>query len=169
MASFSVERKGSLVNVEGFSDLSFNTIRSLLVSPKDTSKKEKQCGLIYSVKCSECDHEYISETARLLGIKFWEHSDGKHPNSAIKEHSSSTHHHYTLDDTKILVKEDKWFPRKIWEALHIHKRSPALNLDNEIRAILLQHLSCDPEVIWPATLPSKKSMRHEHNIWYIST
>ena len=64
MALFSVEGKGSLVNVEGFLDLSFNTIRSLLVNPKDTSKKEKQCGLIYSVKCSECDHEYTSETAR---------------------------------------------------------------------------------------------------------
>ena len=47
----------------------------------------------------------------------------------IKEHTSSADHHYTLDDTNILVKEDKWFLRKFWEALHIHKRSPALKRD----------------------------------------
>ena len=33
--------------------------------------------------------------------------------SAIAEHTSSTGHCYTLDATKILVKEDKWFLRKI--------------------------------------------------------
>ena len=56
---------------------------------------------------------YIDETARMLGTRFREHTDGKHPNSAIEEHTSSTSHHYTLVDTKILVKEGKWFQRKI--------------------------------------------------------
>ena len=65
----------------------------------------------------------------------------KHLNSAIVEHTSSAGHYYTLDDTKILVREEKWFPRKIREA-HIHKRSPALNWHwgHEIPAILLQLL-----------------------------
>ena len=109
----------------------FNTLRSLWVSK---SKREKQCGVVYSVKCNECDKEYVCETTRMLGTRFREQtqSDGNHPNSAIEEHTSSTSHHYTLDDTKILVKEDKWFPRKIWVALHIHKRSPILNRDHEI-------------------------------------
>ena len=78
--------------------------------------------------CSEYDQEYIGETARMLGTRLWEHTDGKH-NSAIAEHTSSTSHCCTLDDTKILVTEDKWFPWKIQEALHIHKLSPALNRD----------------------------------------
>ena len=82
--------------------------------------------------------------ARTLGTRFQEHTDGKHVNSAIAEHTSSTGHRYTLDDTKILVREDNWFPRKIQEALHIHKRSPELNQDHEIPPILLQLLSCDP-------------------------
>ena len=126
-----------------------NTLRSLLVSPKDNSEKGKQCGVQYSVKCSECDQGYMGETARMLGTRFREHTDGNHPTSAIEEHTSSTGHHYTLDDTKILVKEDKWFPRKIREGLHIHKRSPALNRDrgHEIPPILLQLLSRDPQVM----------------------
>ena len=78
-----------------------------MVSPKDKSDKEKQCGVVHSVKCSACDQEYVSETARMLGTRFREHTDGNNPNSAIEEHTSSTGHHYTLDDTKILVKEDK--------------------------------------------------------------
>ena len=94
----------------------FNTLRFLWVSPKHKSKKEKQCVVVYSVKCSEC------ETARMLGTRFQ-----KHPNSGIAEHTSSTGHRYILHDTKVRVKEHKWFPRKIREALHIHKRSPALN------------------------------------------
>ena len=110
---------------------------------------------VYSVKCSKCDQEYIGETATLLGTRLQEHTDGKHLNSAIVEHISSTCHRYTLDDTNILVREEKWFPGKIREAPQIHKRSPALNRDqdHEITPILLQLLSRDPQIMWPATLP----------------
>ena len=81
---------------------SFDTLRSSLVNPKDKSKKEKQCGVVHSVKCSDCDQKYIGETARMLGTRFQEHTDGKHPNSAIVEHASSTSHRNTLDDMKIM-------------------------------------------------------------------
>ena len=101
--------------------------------------------VVYSVtcKCSECDQEYIGETARMLGTRFGEHTDGKHLNSAIAEHISSTDHRGTLDDTKNLVRE-KWFPRKSQEALHIHKRSPALNQDPVTShcTIIKDHVTC---------------------------
>ena len=48
----------------------FKTLRSLLVNAKDKSKREKQCGVVYSAKCSECDKEYIDETATMLGLRF---------------------------------------------------------------------------------------------------
>ena len=50
----------------------------------------------------------FGETARMLGAWFRKHTHGNHLNSAIAEHTSSTSHHYTLDD-KILVSEEKWF------------------------------------------------------------
>ena len=78
----------------------------VLVSMRVLSRNDllaSMCGVVYSVKCSNCDQEYIGETARMLGTRFQEHTDGKHPNSAIAEHTSSTGNHYTLDDTKILV------------------------------------------------------------------
>ena len=93
----------------------------------------------------------------MVGTRFQEHTDRKHPNSDIKEQTSSIGHHYTLDDTKMLVKDDKWFMRKIREALYIHKRSPVLNQGHEIPPILLQLLSRDVQSCDKATLPSKKS------------
>ncbi len=117
----------------------FNTLKSLLVHPKDKTPKEKQCGLVYSAKCKICDKKYIGETARTFKTRFNEHTDGKHPNSAINEHTESTGHTFNIDDTKILVKEQKLDARKIREAICIHKERPELNRDKgqEIPAILL--------------------------------
>ena len=55
------------------------------LSLKDKTQKAKQCRLVYSVKCKE----YIGETGRTLGVRFKEHTDGKHPSSAITEHTST--------------------------------------------------------------------------------
>ena len=82
-----------------------------MVSPKDMSRKEKQCGVVYSVSVVNVTRNYIGETARMLGTRS-ENTDGKHLTSAIVEHTSSTGHHYRLDDTKILVRET-WFLHKI--------------------------------------------------------
>ena len=61
----------------------------------------------YSGICSDYDMEYISEMARMLSAKITALSDGKHPKSAITEHTATTGSCYTMDDTKILVREDK--------------------------------------------------------------
>ena len=118
----------------------FNTLRSLLVKPKDKPVKEKKCGTIYRVKCEDCEKEYVGETARTLGKRFKEHTDGNH-NSAISEHFENTGHHTSLDSVRILAQEEKWWPRKIKEAIQIHKRRPALNRDQGVEIpppILLQ-------------------------------
>ena len=101
----------------------FNTIRSLFVSPKDKSKKEKQCGVIYTVTCSECDQEYIAETTRMLGTRFQEHTDGKHPNSTIAEHTSFSDHHYTLDDTKATRPPHPTPTLVMWPSGHVTSHS----------------------------------------------
>ena len=38
-----------------------------------------------------------------------EHTDGKYPNSAIMEYTSTTGHHYTMDYTKILLERGQDF------------------------------------------------------------
>ena len=95
----------------------FNTISSLLVKPKDQTPKENQCGLIYHIKCQNCDQDYIGETGRNMGVRFKEHTTRKNTNSAIKEHLEATNHRCSMDNVKILDREDNWYKRKIKEAI----------------------------------------------------
>ena len=58
------------------------------------------------MKNGGCEKEYIGKTARTLGVGFKEHTNGKHLNSAITEHTFTTGHKYTLADVNVLVKEN---------------------------------------------------------------
>ena len=51
----------------------FNTLRAQLVNPKDVTPKEQKCGIIYHIKCDNCNNTYIGETARSFGTRFSEH------------------------------------------------------------------------------------------------
>ena len=122
------------------------TLRQLLVKPKDQTPKEKQCSVIYNIQCNSCQAEYIGETARTLGKRFKEHSDPRHINSAVVEHTATTGHSFSLDDVKVIGREDKAFNRKVKEAIAIHKRRPAMNRDHghDIAPALLQLLALGP-------------------------
>ena len=90
----------------------------------------------------------MGESGRTLGIRFKEHTSGK-TNSAITEHFETTGHHTSMESVKVLAQEDRWLPRKIREAIHIHKRRPALNRDQgvEIPPIMLQLVARQPPVV----------------------
>ena len=94
---------------------------------------------LYSMKCDDCDKEYIGETGRTVGIRHKEHTDGKH-NSAIHDHMKATGHLCSMDNVKVLDREDNYWARKYRESIHIHKRRPALNRDRgiEIPTIMLK-------------------------------
>ena len=54
-------------------------------------------------------------------MRFKEHIDGNHPNSAVSEHTAITGHKCTLANVKILVREDRDFRRKVKKAITIHR------------------------------------------------
>ena len=119
----------------------FNTIRSLLVNPKDKTDKKDKCGTIYNIPCSSCDDFYIGETKRKLGVRYNEHSKSD-KESAVLEHIKKTGHSISMEDVTILASEPRDRARKIKEALEIYKRQPSLNNDQglEINPVLLQLL-----------------------------
>ncbi len=113
-----------------------NTLRQLLCSPKDPTKKVDVVGPVYHIKCTghegiDCDSEYIGETERTLKARFAEH---RRPSTTSSEVSKHIHqdcpgHRVAMDDVKILDREPKWFERGVKEAIYIRTRRPDLNRD----------------------------------------
>ena len=108
-----------------------NTLRQLLVHPKDPVGKEKVVGPVYNIKCEDCEASYIGETERSLKARFGEH---RRPSSTTSEvsrhiHTDSPSHTIMLENTKILSVEPKWFQRGVKESIYIRALKPSLNKD----------------------------------------
>ena len=86
-----------------------NTIRNLLVSPKDKDPMFNQRGAIYWFQCGDltCDDEYIGETIRIFGERFKEHLKDPSP---IHHHSTHTGHPTSHNNFQIIGREGgAWF------------------------------------------------------------
>ena len=46
-----------------------NTLRSMLVKPKDKDDITQKCNVIYQLACSDCGKKYVGETSRSFGIR----------------------------------------------------------------------------------------------------
>ena len=108
-----------------------NTLRQLLVHPKDPVGKDKVVGPVYKISCEECEATYVGETERSLKARFGEHRRPSSTTSEISKHihTDSPDHTIMLENTKILEVEHKWFERGVKEAIHIRALKPSLNRD----------------------------------------
>ena len=102
------------------------TIKNLLMAPKDKDPMLKQSGVIYSYHCDrvDCDEEYIGESSRTFGERFKEHLK---PPSPIYDHSNISGHKVTINNFKIVGREDLNQMRTIKEAIYIRVNDPSLN------------------------------------------
>ena len=111
----------------------YKTIRQHLGHPKDPFSKEEQSGVIYRIKCKECDGEYIGETGRQLKVRMKEHQAdvryGRTQRSALAEHSVATGHEIDWEDVEIIETEENWQRRKAKESWNIKMKKPKLNRD----------------------------------------
>ena len=119
----------------------FNTIRSILVHPKDKTPDHKKCGVIYEVQCPECPEQYIGETGRTLETRMKDHLKSKPPRTAVGDHA----HKINMDNVKVIAREDYMWRRKIRESIEIRTRRPAINRDQgyELPPIYDELLLCD--------------------------
>ena len=62
-----------------------NTLKTLLVEPKDKDSKLQKSGVIYNFKCPHinCPDEYIGESGRAFGDRIKEHLMLHHPSISI--------------------------------------------------------------------------------------
>ena len=87
--------------------------------------------LVYKISCEECEATYVGETERSLKERFGEHRRSSSTTSEVSKyiHTDNSNHNITLEKTKILLVEHKWFERGVKEAIHIRALNPSLNRD----------------------------------------
>ena len=106
-----------------------NTIRSMLVHPKDKTPREKLRGTIYHITCDNDTHRTcIGETKRPLSVRFKEHCKLDKP-IGVGDHCNATGHSVSMDNLRVLDREQDWLKRKVKEAIHIKQRAPSMNRD----------------------------------------
>ena len=102
------------------------TIKNLLMAPKDKDPKTNKSGVIYRFKCSQhgCTEEYIGESARIFAERFKEHQKAPSP---IFDHCNISGHNININNFTIVGREDQNLTRAIKEALFIRVNDPSLN------------------------------------------
>ncbi|CAH1242829.1 HMCN1 [Branchiostoma lanceolatum] len=96
-----------------------NTLRQLLVAPKDKTPREEKCGVVYHIPCQgttrqgTCEEFYIGETERSLRTRFLEHKRPSSHSSEVSQHIhiESPGHTVSLDKVRILDTEQDYFMR----------------------------------------------------------
>jgi len=118
----------------------FQTIRSLLVHPKDKRRQQDSCECVYKIPCKNCDKTYIGETGRAFGVRLHEHQQEvtqhdvraytrstsksaapEQNKSTVTDHAISLNHVIDWDHAKVIDKESNRMDRWIREAIHIRK------------------------------------------------
>ncbi|XP_072021371.1 uncharacterized protein [Amphiura filiformis] len=117
------------------------TLRRILVHPKDKREKEKTGNCIFEIGCQNCDQSYVGETSRMFGTRMSEHkaevnkatnkkytrserklSEKEQTKSAISDHVARANHVINWDDSKILGREHNKKSREVQEAMEIRRR-----------------------------------------------
>ena len=103
-----------------------NTIKDLLMAPKDKDHITKKSGIIYRFKCNrmDCDDEYIRGSSRTFGERFKEHPKAPSP---IHDHQNITGHEITIENFSFVGRDDQNLIRAIKMAIYIRVNNPSLN------------------------------------------
>ena len=114
-----------------------NTIKNLLISPKDKDPMVNPSDAIYWYQCGNlsCDDEYIGETSRTSGERYKEHLKDPSP---IHYHNNLTGHPTNHNNFQIIGREGHKLARNIKESIFIRVNN--LTLNNSIGKFNLPHI-----------------------------
>ena len=106
------------------------TISSILKKPKDKIEKEASRGIVYKIKCKDCDNVYVGQTSRSLKTRMKEHAKAiatLDKNSLLAKHHMLYNHQIDLENVKIVDRSSAWQQRLILEAWHSVRDRNAIN------------------------------------------
>ena len=103
-----------------------NTVRTLLVAPKDNDHKLQKSGILCKLTCPHinCPEQYIGESGRTLRNRVKEHLRAQ---SSIHLHSNTTGHPVSPDFLTIIHREPQGNTSNIKEAMFIRVSDPSHN------------------------------------------
>jgi hypothetical protein len=106
---------------------------NILVNTKNHYPKDI-CGGVYQIECS-CGDSYIGQTSRALKCRVQEHiravKNRQFKQSAVAEHQwSGPAHNIDFDNASLLIKEGRYYPRIIREAIEIAKTPKNFNRED---------------------------------------
>ncbi|XP_072051726.1 uncharacterized protein [Amphiura filiformis] len=137
-----------------------NTLKSLLVHPKDKRDPNETCEVVYRVDCKGCDKMYVGETGRAFATRLKEHQKDaekitsnrnytrakrkesltEQNKSAITDHISQENHVINWEGAKIIDKDSNQHTRKIREAIWI-RRGGEKTMNRDIGMYSLDHVN----------------------------
>lgn len=97
-----------------------NTIKQFYTPLKTKIPKETRTHTIYSIKCKECNKQYIGQTGQYLKNRLQQHKNNNNY-TALKKHQEQTDHTFDFDNTKIITTEQHKQKRQFLEMIHIQK------------------------------------------------
>ena len=96
---------------------------------KDERKEEQKAGVVYEIKCKDCEKTYIGETARNAGVRAKEHyshaRNGRLDQSAVAEHAWTGHEIVTWPERLSRSVHERNRERKIKESWLLQGREKA--------------------------------------------
>ena len=110
-----------------------HTLESKLSKLKDMRPDSDKCGVIYKIKCNECNHVYIGETGKELYKRVSEHKLAVRRGdnlSAIYHHISG--HSMNWDHTEVLAQQSTAEKRRILESMYSNNNNNALNRSSKL-------------------------------------
>lgn len=87
---------------------------------------------IYSIKCNDCDDEYIGQCRRKIEeVRYKEHRastiKGDTDKASIARHMIDNDHRFSISNLKLIQRVDKFYQLNAYESYHISKRTNLMN------------------------------------------
>ena len=100
--------------------------------------KLNKTGVVYKIKCKDCNCVYIGETKRSLFMRINEHKRDK--TSVIATHCNDNNHSFDFKKLYIIDEERGWTKRKISESINIHMHNPTLNVKEDTNNLNVSYI-----------------------------
>ena len=106
------------------------TLRSELCNNKDKIETQNRAGVIYKLKCNDCDANYIGETGRQIKERMQEHKkdiETKKPCSKVAMHVENTGHSFNFQNISVLDSCESTRVRKQLEGVYTYIHKDTIN------------------------------------------